>query len=105
MFEGIKTIIKTRKLYNHLKTTLEKEKGFCVWPVRNQNIPMIGVTLPDVNTKQEGNIVFKKLEDIVNKTAELCNVKANVDGPYFSAGGVYACYLSVTLKTNPYAYN
>jgi hypothetical protein len=90
---GIKT--KKEKLCIIVSKELEKQ-GYCAWPIKKSpNNYNLGVTLPDnVCESQEETMKFR---NVINELNEKYFFKLSIDAtnPVFSAGGVYASYLSV----------
>lgn len=88
MFEKIRT----KRLCRIVSKEIEG-KGYCAWPVTGSSLYNVGVTLPDdIKQSAEEQNKFK------NTLAELREkYKASIVStePVFSAGGVYASYLSV----------
>ena len=96
MFEKIKA----KRLENRVLREFE-EKGFIAWAIKNKGSYFnVGITLPDyaAKSKREGEKFMEKLDTIAKKMAEQYKAKFARTEPLFSAGGVYAAYLSIKYK-------
>jgi len=96
MFEKFKA----KRLNDYVLREFEKN-GFTAWAIKNDNSYFnVGITLPDYATKskKDGKKFLEKMDTIAKKMAEQYNAKFARTEPMFSAGGVYAAYLSIKHK-------
>jgi hypothetical protein len=89
MFEKIRT----KRLCRIVSKEIEG-KGYCAWTITGSSLYNVGVTLPDdiKQSAEEQNKFRNTLAELREKYKKAIIVSTE---PIFSAGGVYASYLSV----------